>query len=226
MLSCFLQLSTPQTDASLTDVIHHCICCHPHLHVPVPFLSVVGFFEAHSFHYVSFTFSSITWLSVKGWWWDWWLISVTRNTGLWPQHCHKLDRKKEKSAMTMVGLFRGDTGSDSGWAHGPPACTGNVTTAVPQGCRSSAWARWAKVSTVQFSSVQDGICVLKNNNICTPPHLSEVSPTSLLKQVQCLSDVTMAVSHPFEEDHLVLPLSTSLSSRWSIVWCPWLCTRR
>ena len=96
MLSCFLQLSTPQTDASLTDVIHHCICCHPHLHVPVPFLSVVGFFEAHSFHYVSFTFSSITWLSVKGWWWDWWLISVTRNTGLWPQHCHKLDRKKKK----------------------------------------------------------------------------------------------------------------------------------
>ena len=224
MLSCFLQLSTPQTDASLTDVIHHCICCHPHLHVPVPFLSVVGFFEAHSFHYVSFTFSSITWLSVKGWWWDWWLISVTRNTGLWPQHCHKLDRKKKKvqwqwlafseeipevildehmDLLRALEMSRLQYLRDAGLLHEPDG------------------QKW-----VQFSSVQDGICVLKNNNICTPPHLSEVSPASLLKQVQCLSDVTMAVSHPFEEDHLVLPLSTSLSSRWSIVWCPWLCTRR
>ena len=37
---------------------------------------------------------------------------------------------------------------------------------------------------------------------------------------------TMALSRPFKEDRQALPLSTSLSSRRSMVWCPWLCARR
>ena len=36
----------------------------------------------------------------------------------------------------------------------------------------------------------------------------------------------MAVSRPFKEDRPALPLSTPLSSRRSMVWCPWLCARR
>ena len=38
--------------------------------------------------------------------------------------------------------------------------------------------------------------------------------------------LTMALSRPFKEDRRVLPLSTPLSSRRSMVWCPWLCARR
>ena len=29
----------------------------------------------------------------------------------------------------------------------------------------------------------------------------------------------VSLSHPFKEDHFYVPLS----SRWSMVWCPWLC---
>ena len=35
--------------------------------------------------------------------------------------------------------------------------------------------------------------------------------------------LTMALSRPFKKDRLVLPLSTPLSSRRSMVWWPWLC---
>ena len=38
--------------------------------------------------------------------------------------------------------------------------------------------------------------------------------------------LTMAFPRPFKEDRLALPLSTPLSSRRSMVWCPWLCARR
>ena len=35
----------------------------------------------------------------------------------------------------------------------------------------------------------------------------------------------MALSRPFKEDPLALPFSTPLSSRRSMVWCPWFCAR-
>ena len=38
--------------------------------------------------------------------------------------------------------------------------------------------------------------------------------------------LTMALSRPLKEDRLALPLSTPLSSRRSMVQCPWLCARR
>ena len=38
--------------------------------------------------------------------------------------------------------------------------------------------------------------------------------------------LAMALSHPFNKDCLALPLSMPLSSRWSMVWWPWLCTCR
>ena len=37
--------------------------------------------------------------------------------------------------------------------------------------------------------------------------------------------LTMALSRPIKEDRLALPLSTPLSSRRSMVWCPWLCAK-
>ena len=36
--------------------------------------------------------------------------------------------------------------------------------------------------------------------------------------------LTMALSRPLKEDHLAIPLSTSLS-RGLMVWCPWFCAR-
>ena len=35
--------------------------------------------------------------------------------------------------------------------------------------------------------------------------------------------LTVALSHPFKKDCQALPLSIPLSSRRSMVWCPWLC---
>ena len=44
-----------------------------------------------------------------------------------------------------------------------------------------------------------------------------------LKQFQCWSWLAMALSRPLKEDRWALPLSTPLSPRQSMVWCPWLC---
>ena len=38
--------------------------------------------------------------------------------------------------------------------------------------------------------------------------------------------LTMALARPFKEDCPALPLSTHHSTRRSVVWCPWLCSRR
>ena len=38
--------------------------------------------------------------------------------------------------------------------------------------------------------------------------------------------VTLALSRPLKENHWALPLSTSLSSRHSMVWWPWLCAHK
>lgn len=58
-----------------------------------------------------------------------------------------------------------------------------------------------------------------------------VSQRCFWDRVQCWSDwwqsfhilsrvvIEIALLHPFKEDHWALPLSTPLSSRWSIVWC-------
>ena len=71
--------------------------------------------------------------------------------------------------------------------------------------------------SVQFKMV---CIVCTEKPMCVPPCLSQrFPPTSPLKQFQCLS----APTHPVKEDRLALPLSMPLSSRRSMVWCPWLC---
>ena len=80
----------------------------------------------------------------------------------------------------------------------------------------------------QFSSVQDDIYELWNQR---KAHMHSTSshrsfPNVALETVPMLVGLTMALSHPLKEDRWALPLSTPLSSRWSIVWCPWLCARR
>ena len=96
-------------------------------------------------------------------------------------------------------------------------------------------------SSVQFSSVQDGICALGKAHMHSTSSLRS-SPAYPLKRFYSSSDwqwpslillkkiilrwLTMALSHPFKEDHLALSLSMPLSSKRSVVWRPWLCSRR
>ena len=51
-------------------------------------------------------------------------------------------------------------------------------------------------------------------------------PNVVFETVPVLVWLTMALSRPLKEDRPSLPLSTPLSSRRSMVWCPWLCDRR
>ena len=47
----------------------------------------------------------------------------------------------------------------------------------------------------------------------------------LFETVPVLVWSTMGFIRPFKENRRALPLSTPLSSGWSMVWCPWPCTR-
>ena len=74
------------------------------------------------------------------------------------------------------------------------------------------------VPSVQFSSVQDGICALGRAHVCFTPYLrcfASVAFETVLMFVWLL----MAHSCPLKEDYLVLPLSTPLCSGRSVVWC-------
>ena len=72
----------------------------------------------------------------------------------------------------------------------------------------------------RFSSVQDGIYALGKAHMFSIPSLRS------FPNVPMFVWLMMALSRPFTEDRPALPLSTLLSSRRSMVWCPWLCTRR
>ena len=78
---------------------------------------------------------------------------------------------------------------------------------------------------VQFSSVQDGIYALEKAHMHSTPSLRSV-PKVAFETVPMFVRLTMALSRPFKEDRLALPLSTPLSSRRSVVRCPRLCARR
>ena len=77
----------------------------------------------------------------------------------------------------------------------------------------------SKQSSVQFKMVS----VRSEKPISAPPRLSEVSTMSPFKTVPMFVWLTMTLSRPLREDRLVHRLSTPLSSRRSMVWCPWLC---
>ena len=47
-------------------------------------------------------------------------------------------------------------------------------------------------------------------------------PNVVFETVPVFVWLMMTLSRPFKEDRVALPLSTSLSSRRSVMWCPWL----
>ena len=61
-------------------------------------------------------------------------------------------------------------------------------------------------------------------SICAPPRLRSF-PNVAFETVAMFVRLTMALSRPFMNDRPALPLSTPLSSRRLMVWCPWLCPR-
>ena len=74
-----------------------------------------------------------------------------------------------------------------------------------------------KVSVDVKQPVQDGICARGKDHTCSI-RPSEVSPESPLETVPVFVCLTMALSRPFKEDRLALPLSTTpLSSGRSMV---------
>ena len=79
----------------------------------------------------------------------------------------------------------------------------------------------------QFSSVQFRsrwyLCALKSPYVLY--HVSRKFSPLCLPTVTMFIWLTMDFSRPFKEDRRALPLSTPLSSRWSMVWYPWLCAR-
>ena len=77
----------------------------------------------------------------------------------------------------------------------------------------------------QFSSVQNGIYTLGKNPYALYPVTLRSFPNFAFETVPKFVWLKLALSHPFKEDRLALPLSTPLSCRRSMVWCPWLCAR-
>ena len=78
---------------------------------------------------------------------------------------------------------------------------------------------------VPLSSVQDGMYALSKAHMRSTPSLRSF-PNVALETVPILVWLMIALSHPLKEDCWALPLSTPLSSRRSMVWCPWLCARK
>ena len=79
------------------------------------------------------------------------------------------------------------------------------------------WKYW------KFSSVQDGNYAFGKAHMRSTPSLRSF-PSVAFETVPMFVWLMMALSRPFKEDCLALSLSTPLSSRQFIVWCPWLCT--
>ena len=87
------------------------------------------------------------------------------------------------------------------------------------------WGRWhnrQSNSTVdKFSSVQNGISAFRKARMSATP--SRKFPCFVFKTVPLSIWLVVDFSRPFSEDCHSLTLSTPLSSRRSVVWCPWLC---
>ena len=76
-----------------------------------------------------------------------------------------------------------------------------------------------------LSSVQDGIYVLRKDHTRSTPSLRSF-PNIAFETVPMFIWLKMAFSRHLKDHHPALPLSMPLSSRWSMVWCPWLCAHR
>ena len=84
------------------------------------------------------------------------------------------------------------------------------------------WSCSAMPCSVLFCSVQDNIHGLGKAHMRSTPSLRSV-PSVAFDTVPVFVWLTMALSRPFKEDRLALPLPTRAFLQ--MVWCPWLCTR-
>ena len=99
-------------------------------------------------------------------------------------------------------------------------------------CVSDTFAHCCGMSVdVQFI---DDICLLGKAHMRSDPSVRSF-PNIAFEMVPMFVWMTIALSRPFKEHRLVpplfedclaLPLSTPVSSRRSMVWCPWLCAHR
>ena len=80
--------------------------------------------------------------------------------------------------------------------------------------------RYLAMACCCLCSVQDGMYADGKAHMRSTPSLRSF-PKVAFKMVPMFVWLTMARSRPFREDRL-----TPLSSRRSMVWCPWLCARR
>ena len=80
------------------------------------------------------------------------------------------------------------------------------------------------LNSVQFEIV-GAVCTRKIQHVLHP--VSQKFPLRcLIETVPKFVWWTMAHSVPFNQDRQALPLYTPLSSRQSMMWCLWHCTRR
>ena len=76
-----------------------------------------------------------------------------------------------------------------------------------------------------MSSVQDSIYAFRKAHMHSTLSLGSFVNVTF-EMIPVFIWLMMALSRPFKEDHLAPSLSMPLSSRWSMVWCPWLCAHR
>ena len=95
------------------------------------------------------------------------------------------------------------------------ASTADCRNVRPWACPGQVCSNW---QSLQFSSVQDGICALGRAHVCFTPYLRHFASVAF-ETVLMFIWLLMAHSRPLKEDCLVLPLSMPLSSRRSVVWC-------
>ena len=149
-------------------------------------------------------------------------------------------------------MIRIETGSAVRWTHNH-GCTLRSHTSLfssPFTCSNlSPWYNctcWLGVKhqltyllfwlVQQLSLFQDSIFVFRKAHLRTTmslrmfPNVAFETVPIFIRLTMAFSRpfvrLTMALSRPFKEDCLVLPLSMPLSSRRSMVWCPWLCACR
>ena len=141
------------------------------------------------------------------------------------------------STMTLPQIFV--LSSQQGWrAPSSPVATRRRTSSSAISQRWRWWTAWLCHSlrrlvrslvalsfplfvhafTIQFSSVQDGICALGKTYVHSTPSLRSF-PIVAFEIVSVFVWLTIALSHPFEEDHLALPLSMPLSALYVTLRC-------
>ena len=142
------------------------------------------------------------------------LRQVSTLTG-WRRH---QTRSRPKRSSTWRTTFRSAATSTAGLPQ-------RVSLTMPelQVDSSEALLFWSNGKS--FYSVQDGIYALEKVHMRSTPTLRSI-PNVAFETVPMFAWLTTALSRPFKEDCLALPLSTPLSSKRSMVWRPWLCTRR